>query len=312
MRHQGRWLQLIPSLGCLLVFVALAGLFFSFPVQADPEHGFPRVVVDGLGKRIELKAPPERIFSTALAIDNILLTLVPPERVAGVTRFAADPAQSYVVDKLRDHMALLDALNAELVVATQPDIVLAASWNNPDEVRLIQDLGFPVYIFTGFNTVDDALDLVRRVGEITGEDEEAARLIDEFWRQYDEIARRIEHRQRPTVLSWDTWSTTTGLNTSMHDIIEMAGGTNLAAVHGIEGWQTIDAEAIIAMAPDVIVTYDTEDFVERVLNDPALQSVPAVQNGRVYAIQHAEAATHHVILAIRQLAEFLHPEAFDP
>ena len=230
--------------------------------------------------------PAQRIFSTALAVNNVLLALVEPERVVGVTRFAQDPEQSYVVDKLRDHMVILDSLNAELVVATNPDIVLAASWNNPDEVRLIEDLGYPVYIFTGFSTVQDALDLVRRVGEITGEDEAAAQLIDTFWQQYADIARRIEGRERPAVLVWDTWSTTTGLNTSMHDIIEMAGGINLAAVHGIEGWQTIDAEAIIAMAPEVIVTYESEEFVERVLNDPALQSVPTVQSGRVYTIDH--------------------------
>jgi len=296
---------------CLLLAVVVS-VFAGFWAHAAEHEGFPRTVVDGLGKEIELLSPPQRIFSTALAIDNVLLALVEPERVVGVTRFAQDPEQSYVVDKLRDHMVILDSLNAELVVATNPDIVLAASWNNPDEVRLIEDLGYPVYIFAGFNTVQDALDLVRRVGEITGEDEAAARLIDSFWQQYDDIVRRIEGRERPSVLAWDTWSTTTGLNTSMHDIIEMAGGVNLAAVHGIEGWQTIDAEAVIAMAPEVIVTYESEEFVERLLNDPALQSVPAVQNGRVYAIDHAESATHHVILAIRQLAELLHPEAFEP
>ena len=75
------------------------------------------------------------------------MALVQPERVVGVTRFAQDPEQSYVVDKLRDHMVILDSLNAELVVATNPDIVLAASWNNPDEVRLIEELGYPSTLY---------------------------------------------------------------------------------------------------------------------------------------------------------------------
>lgn len=271
---------------------------------------FPRVVVDGTGKEIALEAPPQRIFSTALAVDNILLSIVPPERVIGVTRYAADPAGSYVMDKLADHMVIIDALNAELVVASRPDIVLVASWSNQDEVRQIEALGFKVYTFTGFSSVQDALDNIRRIGEITGCEAEAQALINGFWSRYEQIARRIEGRERPKVLSWDSWSTTTGLGTSMHDIIEMAGGTNLAAVHGIQGWQVIDAETIIAMAPDVIITHEKGGFVEKILNDPALQGVPAVRNGRVYTIEHAEALNHHFILAIEQLAKLLHPEAF--
>src|SRR5690606_36662358 len=117
---------------CLLL-AALVSVLAGFAVHDSGLEGFPRTVVDGLVKEIELLAPPQRIFSSALAVDNVLLPLVEPERVVGVTRFAQDPEQSYVVDKLRDHMVILDALNAELAVATNPDIVLAASWNKPDQ-----------------------------------------------------------------------------------------------------------------------------------------------------------------------------------
>ena len=299
-------------LGFVLLGAVLATTLLPSPIAAQEiaTQGFPRVVVDGLGNEIVINTPPQRIFSTGLAIDNILLSIVAPERVAGVTRFAADSSGSYVADKLAGHMMIIDALNAEMVVAARPDIVLVASWSNQDEVRQIQDLGFDVYTFTGFSTVGDALDNIRRVGEITGDEVEAERLIGEFWQRYETIAGRIGDARRPTVLSWDSWSTTTGVGTSMHDIIEMAGGTNLAAVRGIEGWQTIDAEAIIAMAPEVIVTHESEEFAQRILDDPALQTVPAVQNGRVYSVDHAEALNHHFILAIEQLAMYLHPEAF--
>ena len=96
----------------------------------------------------------------------------------------------------------------------------------------------------------------------------------------------------------------------MHDIIEMAGGTNLAAVHGIQGWQVIDAETIIAMAPEVIVTYEGPEVVARILNDPVLQNVPAVRErpgvlGGPYGSREP-----YYILAIEELAEYLHPEAF--
>lgn len=316
-RRMALLLVSLIALGAVIFGAPLAMGSLQFPAgiagvaQAAPDAGdFPRVVVDGTGKEILIEEPPQRIFSAGLVFDNILLSIVPPERVVGVTRYAADPKDSYVVDKLRDHMVVIDALNAELVVATNPDIVLVAYWSNQDEVRQIEELGYKVYTFTAFNTVEDGLDTVRRIGEITGYDEEAQALVDGFWSRYEEIAQRIEGRERPTVLTWDNWSTTTGTGTSMHDIIEMAGGIDLAAAHGIQGWQVIDAETIIAMAPQVIVTYEGEEFVQRLLNDPALQDVPAVRSGRVYSVDHTEAANHYFILAIEELARLLHPEAF--
>src|SRR5690606_22548681 len=140
-------------------------------------------VVDGLGKEILLEAPPQRIFSAGLVFDNILLSLVPPERVVAVTRFAADPKDSYVVDKLRDRLVIVAAVDAVLVVATQSAIVLVASGSNLDEVRHIEALGYKVYAFTSFGTEEDGLETARRSGEIAGFEAEAEALIAEFWRR---------------------------------------------------------------------------------------------------------------------------------
>jgi len=65
---------------CLLL-AALVSVLAGFWAHAAEHEGFPRTVVDGLGKEIELLSPPQRIFSTALAVDNVLLALVEPERV---------------------------------------------------------------------------------------------------------------------------------------------------------------------------------------------------------------------------------------
>lgn len=287
----------------LLALVAVAAL-------AWPAWAFPRTVVDGIGQEIYLAEPPRRIVSTGLAMDNILLEVTDPERVVGVTRFAADPAYSYVLDRIHPHMTLIDQLNAEQVLALNPDIVLVTVWNDPDAVHQLRDLGVALYTFAAFATVEDALDNIARIGEITGDEERAQALIDEFYRRYGEIAFRIAGKERPAVLLWDDWGTTVGPGSSAHDIIELAGGRNVAAEHGITGWQTIDAEAVIRMNPDVIITPYDPAFAERLKNDPVLASVKAVQDGRVYFVDHMEALNHHFILAIETLARILHPEAF--
>lgn len=292
--------RLLAALVALWVVVGGTGL-------AD---GFPKTLTDGTGRSIVLAEAPSRIFSSGLAMDNILLSLVEPERVIAVTRFASNPDYSYVADKIRPHMTLIDALNAELVVAADPDLVLVAFWSEGDPVRQIRELGYPVYTFTGFSTVQDSLDMILEIGELTGTEEKAREIVSAFHAALAEIQTRLEGRERPRVFYWNSWGSTTGTFTANHDIIEMAGGINVAAEAGIEGWKDIGTETVLSLNPDVIITDSGEEFLQQILADQALASIPAIQSGRVYHIDHMDALNHHFILAIEALAEKLHPEVF--
>src|SRR5690606_14739533 len=158
-----------------------------------------------------------------------LLSVTDPERVVGVSAWAADPASSYVVDKVRPHMTLVEQLNAEQVLAVAPDIVLVAVWNEPDVVHQLRDLGVKLYTFAAFDTVQDALDNIARVGEITGDEEVAQALIDEFFRRYGQIAFRIAVRERPGVVVCDDGCAPVCQYESAHDILLLAGDSNVAA-----------------------------------------------------------------------------------
>lgn len=271
---------------------------------------FPRTVEDAIGEEIVLEEPPERIFSAALIADNILLSLVEPVRVVGVTTYAADPQYSYVVDRIDDHMVRIEALDPEIVLDVEPDIVLVAEWSDRDAVRQLDDLGLPVYTFPGSGTVEEAMENIQRMGEITGEEETAEQLVSQFYDRYDRIAARIPDGQRPSVLALSEWGTTAGRGTSTHDVIEMAGGRNTAAERDIDGWQNISAEAILDFDPEFIVTASGTEYVDELLNDPVLQGVRAVEEEQVYHVDHMEALNHHFIRGIGALAELFYPDVF--
>lgn len=274
-------------------------------------NAFPRTVIDGTGEEIVLHEPPQRIFSTAAAIDNLLLSIVDPERVVAITMYTTLEDYSYVADRVEPHMMIVETLNVEQVLAANPDIILVASWNDPDAVAQIKSLGMKVYTFTAFGGIEDALENIARVGEITGSEAEAQQLIDEFYRRYGSIAARIIGREKPTVLYWNDWGSTAGTDTAVDGIIRYAGGENIAATVGIEGWQIIDAEFILQVDPDVIITDANPEFAARLEDDPVFGSLTAMKTGRVYYIPHTDALNHHFILAIEALAQKLHPDAFD-
>lgn len=66
---------------------------------ADAE-GFPRRMIDPAGREILIARPPRRIVSLILDADEILTEIVAPERIAALTRFAANPSLSSCADKV--------------------------------------------------------------------------------------------------------------------------------------------------------------------------------------------------------------------
>lgn len=306
---RGTWVLFVLA-GLAVAGLLLTGLAHNPAARAAA--GWPRTVVDELGHTIVLEGPPQRIFSVGLAMDNVLLSITDPARVVGVTRYALDPAYSYVADRVADHMVILDELNAEQVLAVRPDIVLVADWNNPDVVRQLRELGVVIYTFTGFDSVHDALDMILRIGEITGDEEAARALVEEFHSRAARVAQAVAGRARPRVLYLDDWWGTIGPGMAYHDMIEMAGGVNVAAEAGVRGWQAIDPEAVLAMNPDVIVTGEGPAWVAQLLSHPVVQAVPAGRTGRVHHVDYMGIHSHHYILAIEQMARLFHPEAFAP
>ena len=111
--------------------------------------------------------------------------------------------------------------------------------------------------------------------------ERGAEMIDAYKEQVAEIADRVERMERNPgallILSISDGSPfVAGRETTGHDIIEIAGGTNMA---DFEGWKPMSAEAVIAAAPEVIFlsSFHVKRMggIEAVMNLPAILSTPA-------------------------------------
>ncbi len=196
----------------------------------------PRTVVDDIGQEIYLEAPPQRILSVGLAMDNILLSVTDPPRVVGVTTLATDPQWSYVAD-VSPHMTLVQQLNAEQVLALAPDIVLVAVERSRRRAPA-----------AGVGREAVHVRRLRHGGRRAGQHRPhrgdhgrrgpgagAHRRVLPPLR-----TNRVPHRGQGAApgLVVGRLGRDGGSGMSIHDIIEMAGGVNAAARHGIRGWHT--------------------------------------------------------------------------
>ena len=283
--------------------------------EAADSQGFPRTITDGLGSEVTIPQKPQRIVSLTLATDEILLSLVATERVRAVTYLAGDSIWTNVSEIARqvEHTVQSDP---EQIIALEPDLVLAATYNNPDHIKLLRDAGIPVVVVSLFDSVDQVADNIRYVAQLTGDEARAEELIaamEERLAAIEAMAAKAE--TKPRVLFYTAFGSSAGKGSTFSDIVQRAGGINLGdeALDGPFG--EISLEKIVELNPDVIVTdefspEDNAEWQENFSNHPALANVNAKKNGRIYTVpaRHISTLSHYIVEGVYDVAKLLHPD----
>jgi iron complex transport system substrate-binding protein len=258
--------------------------------------------------------PPRRIASLSLATDEILLALVPAERIAALTYLADDPRFSNVVVEARTVRHRVRA-NAEQVIALQPDLILLAAYTSAATKDLLYQAGVALFEFHLYDSLDGIQQNILAVGQAVGEEEHARDLVEEMDRQLETLKVRLAGVSRLRVLYYAAGGFTAGSGTTMDDLITRAGGRNLATEAGIQQFKKISLETLVALNPEAILVSgepEQEGLRELLMADPALQGVQAIRAGRVHVIPlpYVSSLSHHIIKGVEIMAYVLHPEAF--
>lgn len=278
-------------------------------------QAFPRVLVDAYGHRITLQQPPRRIISGMLAADEILFDLVPRERILAVTSYASDPEHSNCVEQARG-LPQISNLPLEKILALEPDLVLAARFSSGHVISQMRQCGVPVFCFGRYDTLQDIRANVVLLGQAVGEEQRGQALAQWMDRVLNKVRQRTaDVQERPRVLYYHLRATQ-GKNTIFDELVQIAGGTNVAAEAGIVGYKNISAELIPALRPDVVIvprssaSGDEAEARAVLLEDPIWQSVQDIHKVRVHGLprRHLDSISHHVVKAAVELAAVLHPD----
>ena len=249
---------------------------------------------------LRISKKPERIISMAPSCTEILFAVGAGDSVVGVTDFCDYPRE--VVDKVNNgEIKVIGGYSTpslEKIVDLEPDLIVSA-YGNPDTVIywLIDEDEhpgiYPVYAMHPEN-IEEIFFHIKVTGAITKRDEEASSLVNELREKLEEIEERtevLEEEQRPRVYyAMGNLLTTTGKETFQHDVIELAGGKNIAAEY-LSSWGQFNFESIIKENPQVIIysSHGGESLLpEQIKNDEKLKDVDAVKNNRIYPINENE------------------------
>ena len=202
------------------------------------------------GGRVEAARPkPMRVMSINQCTDQILLALLPPDRIVSVSWLSRD-AQASLMAREAARVGINHGL-AEEVLRQQPDLVLAGTGARPATRAFLKRLGYPLV------EVDDAYDfdqirtVTRRIAAAVGEEARGEALIARMDRRLARLARETGPPIRVAAWGGDGFGAPAG---SLYDtLLSTAGATNIANQPAIAGYGAANVEVLLAAAPDLLV-----------------------------------------------------------
>jgi iron complex transport system substrate-binding protein len=256
--------------------------------------------LDRAGNPIAPPQEPTAIVSLAPSITRVLVDLGLADKIVAVDLYATG------IEGLPEGIPALDALSpdAETLLALAPDLVIASGMTavvGDTPLRQLADLGICVAYIPSSESIAASLDDVRFIGQLVGEAEAAEALIAPLLADIE--ALRVAAETPVPVYFEIDFPYTFGSGTFLNEMIELLGGRNIFADQ--TSWISVSEEAIIAAAPEIIFTNASwaEDPAGAILSRPGWETIPAVQNGRVYVIDSDASSqpNHHIVEALEAM-----------
>jgi iron complex transport system substrate-binding protein len=173
----------------------------------------------------------------------------------------------------------------EKLISLKPDIVIASAMAEPSLKTTLAELDIRFYLLSD-KSFDDYYTTVKKLGELLDCRENAEKEIKKVKTLLAKFAaeNRSMHKKKPKVYLeiWDRPYMTVGKKSFINDMIEFAGGRNIAADRN-EGYFNCSEEWIIKSNPDIIICPAMKKGRKAdVLNRNGWQNINAVKNKRVY------------------------------
>ncbi|MFF3485869.1 ABC transporter substrate-binding protein [Streptomyces sp. NPDC002701] len=221
----------------------------------------------------------------------------------------------------------------EAMIGLRPDLVLSTTSYGFDEKNgfatreQLKDVGAHTYVSpqgcdqdTSKMTVADSYTLLRDMGKIFGRTERAEELIAESQKNIADVAAAVKGEKRPEVMVLFSNMVMGGNDFSSvvakgiyNDILAKAGGTNAFASASRTSFADLSKEKVAATDVDALVVIGYNDpnpaaYARKLLKE--FPQWPAAKNSTYVAVSDSMYLGPSNDLAVRKIAEMLHPDKF--
>jgi iron complex transport system substrate-binding protein len=276
------------------------------------EAAAPFTVTDDLGREVSIEKTPESVVSLAPSITEILFALGLGDKVVGVTEHCDYPEAAKGKPKVGGYFTT----SLESILEQDPDLILTDGYD--PVIEQIKERGIPMLVLQPTD-ISGILSDIKLVGDVMNVEGEALRLVDSLQQRMDDVVESTANvASRPTVFyeidaSDQTKPWTVGPGSFADTLISLAGGQNIIKEGG--AYPQINLEKLLSADPDVVILGDYPYVTPEQVKGRAgvWQELPAVKDGRVYAINDPSLTSRpgpRIIDGLEELARIIHPELF--
>ena len=291
------------------------GQFYAEASEAAAT-AYPVTLTDQAGRQVTIETKPQTLVSGYYISTSLLIALGVQDQLVGIEAKAdTRPIYARSAPELLELPSVGTAKEFDLegCAALDPDLVILPL-KLESAVEPLEELGISVLLVNPENR--ELLDeMTALLGQATDTQGRANELLAFAEQQRGRLEGLLAGAERPTVyLAGNSdFLSTAGGAMYQSDMIELAGGENVAAALTDTYWAAVSYEQVLAWDPEYIVlASDASYTVDDVLADPNLAGCAAVKNGNVLQIPgDAEAWDSPVpggILGSVWLSGALHPE----
>ena len=274
----------------------------------------PVTVTDADGNAVVIE-DASRVATLGGVVTEVAFALGAQDQIVAV-----DDSSFYPPEALAEKPTLgyYRALAAEPVLATEPSLLIGNEESGPSEVlEQLRDAGVTLLLLPDLNSVDGTRDLIRSIGQALSRDQAAEEVVTQLDQDVSAAEALVaQATSAPRVLFVlrppGAPSLIAGADTAAGEMITLAGGQNVYP--GFAGYIPMTPEAIVEIAPDVILTTGGSlrelGGLEAFLAEPGVAQTPAAENGRIVSMEdlYLLGFGPRTGLALADLASLLHPE----
>lgn len=282
---------------------------------AAKEEQTPIEVTDGMGGKVILEKPAEKVVVLAPSVLEIFDGLGAMDKVVEVDSFSVQINEPLA--KGFKGAGDANGLNFETITKLNPDLIILVGFGPGNDYKKLSELGFKIYM-SNSASLEDTYNEIINIGKLIGKSQEAEQLSNNLKEQVSEIyekVKEIPEDKRPTVfyMVWNDPIMSAGKNTFINDLIEKAGGINIVSRDGLSDWPEYSLEKIIENNPDIIIApVSLAPTPDTIINDERFVTIKAVINKNVYIIPDNPISrpNQNVIKGLKMLSKAIHPEIF--
>jgi iron complex transport system substrate-binding protein len=275
----------------------------------------PITGVDDMGRPFTIPGPPQRIVSHVPSITETLFALGLNEKIAGVSDYCNYPEEAQSKPKIGGYFTP----SIEAIVGLDPDLVLTDGY--VANIAQLEPTGIPFIVIQPMD-IDWIFRDIELLGNITDSQQTAEEITDDMRNRIDAVIDTVGNATIPRVFyvfdaTDPTKPWTAGPGSFVNDLIEMAGGENIAA-QAPGPWVQFSMEELINSDPEIILV---DSMMGTAVIDPEViqalegwKDTTAAQENRIHTIDGdlVNRTGPRIVQGLGAIAAAIHPELFGP